>query len=76
MVAASKLRLQAVLCTHFTRNVSSDLYDIKLVLQCQFSRLFFKMSIFPDPEYIIFGGACYRKEFCVSKWAWLVNKNN
>ena len=25
---------------------------------------------------LIFGGACYRKEFCVSKWVWLVNKNS
>ena len=24
---------------------------------------------------LIFGGACYRKEFCVSKWVGLVNKN-
>ena len=24
----------------------------------------------------IFRGACYRKEFCVSKWVWLVNKNS
>ena len=27
-------------------------------------------------EELIFGGACYRKEFCVSKWVWLVNKNS
>ena len=25
---------------------------------------------------LIFGGACYRKEFCISKWVWLVNKNS
>ena len=25
---------------------------------------------------LIFGGACYRKEFCVSKWVWFVNKNS
>ena len=25
---------------------------------------------------LIFGGACYRKEFCVSKWVWLANKNS
>ena len=24
---------------------------------------------------LIFRGACYWKEFCVSKWVWLVNKN-
>ena len=25
---------------------------------------------------LIFGGACYRKELCVSKWVWFVNKNS
>ena len=25
---------------------------------------------------LIFGGAFYRKEFCVSKCVWLVNKNS
>ena len=25
---------------------------------------------------LIFGGACYRNEFCVSKWVWLLNKNS
>ena len=25
---------------------------------------------------LIFGGACYCKEFCVSKWVWLVNRNS
>ena len=25
---------------------------------------------------LIFGGACYRKEFCISKWVWFVNKNS
>ena len=24
----------------------------------------------------IFGGVCYWKEFCVSKWVWFVNKNS
>ena len=27
-------------------------------------------------EELIFGGACYREEFCVSKWVWLFNKNS
>ena len=27
-------------------------------------------------EGLIFGEACYRKEFCVSKWVWFVNKNS
>ena len=25
---------------------------------------------------LIFGGACYRKEFCVSKWVGFVNKDS
>ena len=25
---------------------------------------------------LIFGGAYFRKEFCVSKWVWLVNKSS
>ena len=25
---------------------------------------------------LIFGGAYYWKEFCISKWVWLVNKNS
>ena len=25
---------------------------------------------------LIFGGACCWKEFCISKWVWLVNKNS
>ena len=25
---------------------------------------------------LIFGGACYRNEFSVSNWLWLVNKNS
>ena len=24
---------------------------------------------------LVLGGACYRKEFCVSKWVWLVSEN-
>ena len=25
---------------------------------------------------LIFRGPCYWKEFCISKWVWLVNKNS
>ena len=25
---------------------------------------------------LVFGGACYRKEFCVSNWVLLLNKNS
>ena len=25
---------------------------------------------------LIFGGACYQKEFCVSKWVCVVNRNS
>ena len=25
---------------------------------------------------LIFRGACYRKEFCISKWVWFVNRNS
>ena len=25
---------------------------------------------------LVFGGACYRKEFCISRWVWLVNENS
>ena len=25
---------------------------------------------------LILGGACYREEYCISKWVWLANKNS
>ena len=36
-----------------------------------YSKGFFAGLIFGE---LIFGGACYWKEFCISKWVWLVNK--
>ena len=35
---------------------------------------FFLLGLFSGV--LILGGACYRREFCVSNWVWLLNKNN
>ena len=39
--------------------------------ECEFALLGLKGLISGE---LIFGGAYYRKEFCISKWVWFVKK--
>ena len=39
-----------------------------------FVRKAFSLGLFLED--LVFRGACYQNEFCVSKWVWLVNKNS